>query len=340
MSQPGKSLSAAASFWRIAPGSFKAYAFAVLLAGVAAAVRWAFGFLAFDFELQAFTTFYPAVLLATLIGGAGPGIFAALFSAVTCWLFFLPPFTELLPLGLSDEINLLTFLISSLFIVWATDHYRRLTKQLRDEEHFRKLAVAELSHRLRNKVATIQAIVAFRLQAHPEIKDEINRALGALRSTDELIAAVQGKGARIRDVLVAELTAYEHSRISITGPDLLLPSKLALTFALLVHELATNAAKYGALSKRTGKLSVEWLLTEGRLSLVWREMDGPPVTPPTDSGFGTRLFQRALEQFDGTANADFAPTGLVCKLNVAIPEEEFSQITDTSDPIREAVSAD
>jgi two-component sensor histidine kinase len=91
--------------------------------------------------------------------------------------------------------------------------------------------------------------------------------------------------------------------------------------ALLFHELATNAAKYGALSSSLGKISVRWSHSDGELKLEWRESEGPPVEPPSHRGFGTRLFSRALEQFHGNAEAVFAATGLVCRLSVALPEE-------------------
>jgi two-component sensor histidine kinase len=106
------------------------------------------------------------------------------------------------------------------------------------------------------------------------------------------------------------------------GPNCLLAPKLALTMALLMHELATNAAKYGALSNSTGRVSIDWSLSDARLDLVWRESSGPSIRPPTHNGFGMRLFERAVQQFDGNVEATFAPTGLVCKLNVALPEHK------------------
>lgn len=301
------------------PGSAEAYALALLLVVLATLARWALGF--FTQDLQAFTTFYPAVLFAALLGGAGPGIFAALAGGFICWWQFLSPFTSPLLLTRADELNLLTYFVASALIVWASDHYRRLTRRLRDEETFRKLAVDELAHRLKNKVATIQSIVRFRLRDYPEVRDDIVGALAALMATDELITATQGEGARFRDILVAEFAPYDMSRIATAGPDCLLSPRLALTMALLVHELATNSAKYGALSASAGKLSIDWSLADRRLNVVWRESAGPPVSPPNHSGFGTRLFRRALEQFDGKVDAAFEPSGMVCKLSVVLPPE-------------------
>ena len=193
-------------------------------------------------------------------------------------------------------------------------------KRLEDEETFRKLAVEELAHRLKNKLATIQSIVSFQLREEPQIRDAILRRLAALSATDDLIMAAQGHGALIRDILTAELKPYEVSRISVEGPDSLLSPKLALTMALLFHELATNAAKYGALSTSTGRLSVAWSLSGARLNLEWRESGGPVISKPSHRGFGTRLFSRSLDQFDGTVEAIFEPTGLICKLSMVLQE--------------------
>jgi two-component sensor histidine kinase len=90
--------------------------------------------------------------------------------------------------------------------------------------------------------------------------------------------------------------------------------------ALLLHELATNAAKYGALSHSVGKISVRWSNSGPWLNVEWRESEGPPVTVPNHRGFGTRLLSRALEQFGGKADATFASTGLVYKLSVPLSD--------------------
>ena len=191
--------------------------------------------------------------MAALVGGIGPGILASLLGAIVGWWAFLAPPMAFFPLKPAQVISLIAFLITSLIIVWVAEHYRGLTKRLEDEQKFRELAVEELAHRLKNKVATIQSIVSLRLREDPKVRDEIVNCLGSLRATDDLIIAAQGKGARIADILYAELRPYDVARISVDGPDILLPPKLAVTMALLFHELTTNAAKYGALSHSVGK---------------------------------------------------------------------------------------
>jgi two-component sensor histidine kinase len=306
-------------FWKlISAGSAEAYAFAIVCVALAAAVRWVAG-LWFE-GIVPFATFFPAVLLAALIGGIGPGILAAIAGGLIGWWAFLPPSMTFFPLKPGQVISLIAYLITCLILVWAAEHYRKLTKRLEDEQNFRELAVEELAHRLKNKVATIQSIVSLRLREDPQARDEIVNCLGSLRATDDLIIAAQGKGARIGDILSAELRPYDVARISVDGPEILLSPKLALTMALLFHELATNAAKYGALSQSVGKISVRWSHSDPWLNLEWRESEGPPVTVPSHRGFGTRLFLRALEQFGGKVEATFASTGLVCKLSVPLSD--------------------
>jgi two-component sensor histidine kinase len=152
--------------------------------------------------------------------------------------------------------------------------------------------------------------------------------------------AAQRQGARIHDILAAELKPYGASRTSMEGPDCLLPPKLALTMALLVHELATNAAKHGALSSSAGKLSIDWSLADGRLSLQWRESGGPSIAAPTHRGFGTRLLYRSLERFGGTVEAAFEPTGLICKLSVVLPGRLPAVVPDRAVKAPEVLAAD
>jgi two-component sensor histidine kinase len=302
----------------IPAGSAQAYVFAASCVAAAALMRWAVG--SFFEGVVPFATFFPAALFAALVGGIGPGTFAALLGGIIGWWAFLGPPASFFPLKSGEWISLIAYLITSLAIVWAGDHYRKLTKRLEDEEKFRQLAVEELAHRLKNKVATIQSIVSLRLRDDPATRDEILSCFGSLKATDDLIIAAQGKGASIGEIISAELRPYDAARISIKGPDILLPPKLALTMALLFHEFATNAAKYGALSCSVGRISVRWSYSDARLNLEWRESEGPPVSAPNHRGFGTRLFLRALAQFGGKIDANFASTGLVCELSVPLFE--------------------
>jgi two-component sensor histidine kinase len=303
---------------RVSAGSPQAYALAAVLTALAGLLRWALGLIASDVLPMA--PFYPAVLFAALLGGRGPGIFAALFGGLLGWWAFLPQYYSFGPLTPGQQIGLALYGVASLVIVWGADHYRKLTKRVEDEENLRKLATEELAHRLKNKVATIQAILRYRLRDDPKLAADIAGCLSALSATDELIVSTQGRGAGIRDILIAELGPYAVTRAIVDGPNVLLVPRLAMTMAMVFHELLTNSAKYGALSGAAGRVSVQWSISGTRLGLEWSESGGPVVAPPTRRGFGMRLLATALMQFDGGVDTIFEPSGLVCKMNISLPE--------------------
>jgi two-component sensor histidine kinase len=128
-------------------------------------------------------------------------------------------------------------------------------------------------------------------------------------------------GAELRTLVTQELSPYcqdGETRLRIDGPTLLLEPNTAQTIAITLHELATNAAKYGALSVPTGKVRVEWSIApDGRVELRWTETDGPPTSSPTRSGFGTRVMESMIRQKNGDVRFDWRAEGLVCE--IAIP---------------------
>ena len=197
--------------WRIPPGSIAAYGFATLCVAAACVFHLLIALIAED--SQVFTTFYPAVLFAALLGGVSAGMYAAVLSGlIVWWAFMAPPFTFLL--RTFDQVGSeLVYFFACLLIVWAADHYRNLIMRLEDEEKFRELTVKELAHRLKNKIATIQAIIHFQLRDSPQTRDAIIGRLVALSATDDLMLEAQGQGARLRKILATELDPYEASRI-------------------------------------------------------------------------------------------------------------------------------
>jgi two-component sensor histidine kinase len=148
--------------------------------------------------------------------------------------------------------------------------------------------------------------------------------LGALSSAHNLLTRQNWEGATIRQVIDEGMAAYRSgSRLSVTGPDLPLAPKAAVSLAMAVHELAINAVKYGALSTEQGRIAIDWSVDDGRLRWVWRESGGPAVTPPARRGFGSRMIERGLAaELGGEARMDFAPDGLVCTLASPLPATE------------------
>jgi two-component sensor histidine kinase len=303
----------------IPPGSVQAYAFA--LSCTCAATLFEIWLLWLDPKASPLSGYYPGVALTALLAGIAPGALVAIAGILIAWWGFMAPAYSFSLERHGDVIALITFAILSFLIVYAADYFRRLAKRLEDEEQLRQLAVRELAHRLKNKIATIQAIISVQLRDQPQVRKDILARLQALTATDQLIEDANGRGAFTRDIAETELGPYVASRVSIDGPNVLLPPKYALTIALLVHELATNSAKYGSLSMPDGRVLLRSSRSDEVLRIEWREAGGPPVTPPTTRGFGLRLLSLALEQFGGGTEIVFETAGLVCRMHLKLPAD-------------------
>ncbi len=196
---------------------------------------------------------------------------------------------------------------------------RQIAKRLIQEEEYRKLVVDELQHRLKNKTSTIHAVLHQVLQEQPQIWASIDHRIRSLSATDDLIARVDVSGCDIKDLLRSELGPYGHVRFNLNGDPLFLPAKLAVSLALMFHELATNAGKYGAFSAASGLLQVSWSVSDDRLNIAWDETEGPTVENVGKPGFGTKLLKSALRPFDGKTEISFLKTGVHCTMQCRIP---------------------
>jgi two-component sensor histidine kinase len=303
--------------WGLPQGSLRAFAFALFCVAVALGVRLIFWL--FRPDLVVFATYYPAVLAATLIGGWQAGILAQVVGGFVAWLYFDP---SLRPPTQSLDEQIVAFSLYGLstgFIVWAAERYRHVLRRLDEEQHYRRLVVDELRHRLRNKLAVVQAVLGHELRAHEDVRVKITERLKALARTDELLLRQDHEVVDLHEILRVELSLYGNACVSLKGEPVGLPPKLAAALTLVFHELATNAAKYGALKLPEGRVSIAWQLESSSLRLEWRESGGPPVAPPTRSGFGTGLFRRALDPFHGRIDTRFEPAGLRCEIQLEVP---------------------
>lgn len=195
------------------------------------------------------------------------------------------------------------------------------------------LLTAELNHRVRNILASVQAMIGLTAQSAPS-QDELARRLqgrvAAMVRTHGLLTSEKWRGAGLSRIIRDELHPYvggNDEAVVLEGhPDCILPPRLALDFAMVVHELATNAAKYGALSVPGGRITVDWRI-EGdeantRLALVWQESGGPPVEPPSRRGFGTRLLESVLGRTPKSSLAlTFNPEGVRCEIGMWLAGE-------------------
>jgi PAS domain S-box-containing protein len=194
----------------------------------------------------------------------------------------------------------------------------------------------ELNHRTQNTLATVQAIALQTLRGHAdkEVVDAFEGRILALSKAHSLLGRETWTAVNLRDLLDQILLPFGLknrgvARFSVEGVVVRLQPKTALTLAMVFHELATNAAKHGALSESTaGKIGISWLIEptpQGeRMRLRWQESGGPPVTPPSRKGFGSRLIEGGLAQeLDGEVRLAYEPAGVVCQIVMPIPRVEL-----------------
>jgi len=192
-------------------------------------------------------------------------------------------------------------------------------------ERRQQLLLGELNHRVKNTLAIVQSLThqSFHSAASTEdAKRRFEGRLKALASAHSLLTATNWESALIADVARAALAPFcPPDRCDIDGPPLPVSPQTAVGLALALHELATNAAKYGALSTPSGRLSVRWTVVDDQLQLIWTERGGPRVSPPERRGFGTRMIERTLaSEFGGKVVLDFAPEGVTCTLIAPLPK--------------------
>ncbi len=191
-------------------------------------------------------------------------------------------------------------------------------KQAEDQQRF---LLDELNHRVKNTLATVQSIAGQTLRStttSAQFKEAFEGRLLALSKTHDLLTRKSWREADLHDIAEQELAPYRKSdeRVIIDGPSVNLPARYAINLGLVLHELVTNAAKYGALSTPAGHLDLRWAIVPNKdrapqLRIHWQETGGPPVLPPKRQGFGSRLIRRSIEgELAGYMVIHFAPTGV------------------------------
>jgi len=196
--------------------------------------------------------------------------------------------------------------------------------ELKEAEQRRTLLVREVDHRARNALAIVQSIVRMTKSTSIETyASTVEGRIAALSTAHALLAEARWEGASLNRLVDEELAPYrigDGDRIAIDGPAVFLKPEAAQIIALVLHELATNAVKYGALSDPAGKISLSWQCEQGdKLSLQWAETGGPSVTPPTVKGYGTKVITASIQQqLSGTATFDWRPAGLAFDMAISI----------------------
>jgi two-component sensor histidine kinase len=246
-------------------------------------------------------------------------------SAVTSWTVAggIPEGLLVAPLWRTLAI---TSTIGGILLLVGLGFAVRMATTIARGEMLHDLLIEELNHRVKNTLAILQSIATqtFRSASRPE-REKFEGRLRALAEAHNLLSTEKWQGSDLQDVIARVLQPYlitNPRRVRMFGPSVPLPPRLAVVLSMILHEIATNAAKYGALSGDSGTVTLDWEVIEepGRkLRLIWTEAGGPPVTAPVQRGFGSRLIERsARDQLGGEATVDFLPRGVVATVTCAL----------------------
>ena len=207
-------------------------------------------------------------------------------------------------------------------------YFRDVSERRRQEQHM-QLMINELNHRVKNSLAVVQALATQTLRNGDTVaraREAFTARLMALAHAHDLLTRQGWEGAHLEEVITTTLAPHldgAEGRLTLNGPAVRLPPKTALSLSMALHELATNASKYGALANDSGKVTVIWQVTDGlppRLAMRWQESGGPPVKPPERKGFGSRLIERGLAaELGGDVRLHFEPSGVICTIDAPMP---------------------
>jgi two-component sensor histidine kinase len=321
---------------RLSPGGLIAsYVASLIVFAIALAVRaW------FDPVLPAgfpFLTFFPAVIICGFVFGVRQGLLVAALSGLSAWYFFISPGRFDFSVGTLLAMGLYLFVVATdlTLIYLVTRAYRQ---EITTREEIQRLAeqqevmAQELDHRLKNIFATINAIISLSLKnasSADELAARLRDRLTALGRSNLLLRGLrEGEDASLQSVVFQALEPFAivgTSRFTAGGPRVPIGGQTVIVLSLILHELGTNAAKYGALSVGQGHVSLTWTLQtepEGgdQLVLHWRESGGPKPRPPEagSGGFGSTLMRRVIAGVRGHADLAYPEAGAEIRLTLPV----------------------
>lgn len=309
-------------------GSPVAYALAVAVAAVAVLLR-----LRLERYLEGveFTAFFPAALVTAYLLGAGPGIVTAVLCGFATWYLIIPPHPswEIASRGSANGLALY-FLLAPAGAV-AVGALRRANTQLRDAERRQQVLIAELLHRGRNLLAVVRSTSQQTLRSSTSLETygaKYDDRLAALSRVQSLLSRGSDH-IDLEEILRAELMAHSaepgDGRVVLAGPPVSLCPDMVQTVALAVHELGTNAIKYGALSQDTGRLAITWKRDgserRGMVEIDWQEhgVKLPRDAAASASGFGRQLIEKALPyNLEARTQFEFTSDGIHCRIELPV----------------------
>jgi two-component sensor histidine kinase len=306
---------------------FFGYTMAFVIIGLATLLQWA---MRHEYDGAPFLTIYPAIIVAALIGGRGPGFLAAILAGGSQWTLFIPalhwPAVASYALDATICVMLIDYINRTLDLLIAHIDQEKQAKQ------HQSILAKELHHRIQNLFTVIQGVIRFSLPGDgiiqaAALRERLTDRLQSMSVANRAITDSMGDGVHLLDLISGEIRGFE-TQFEIGGNGrLLLSAQLTQDLSLILHELVTNALKYGALSVPQGRVSLRLDWADGVLTFVWQERGGPPVVEREGAGFGSRILLTFARSFSRKVEASYAPAGLRYMLQIE------------SDQIRSAESA-
>lgn len=316
-------------------GLVATYVASLIVFAIALAIRaW------FDPVLPAgfpFLTFFPAVVICGFVFGLRQGAMVAALSGVSAWYFFISPGRFDFSVGTLLAMGLYLFVVATdlTLIYLVTRAYRQ---EITTREEIQRLAeqqevmAQELDHRLKNIFATINAIISLSLKnasSADELAARLRDRLTALGRSNLLLRGLrEGEDASLQSVVFQALEPFAivgTPRFSANGPRVPIGGQTVVVLSLILHELGTNAAKYGALSMQNGHVALDWSVEAStdsteQLVIIWRESGGPVPTPPLAGagGFGSTLMKRVIAGVRGQTEMTYPETGAVIRMTLPV----------------------
>jgi two-component sensor histidine kinase len=270
-----------------------------------------------------FITFFPAVFLAAYYFGLGPGFLVLVLSAVAGTIWVDPTGHSMVVLYATSAV---LFLVVASIILVLTAKLRSSLARVKQQDEQLALINRELKHRIKNLFSITNSVCLQTIKAGGTVKemsDSVSGRILAIASAQDLLSATATSGADLAELVAALVgtLAPKPSKLQVEGAPTILPAQITTPMALILHELATNALKYGAWSQDHGYLTIKWRVESEILYFRWREHDGPTIAPAMREGLGSSLIRQSLP--GATVRHELRADGLECEITLplTVPDE-------------------
>jgi two-component sensor histidine kinase len=303
---------------RIGPYSTDAVAIALICLGASTALRFIGNWTNSDFL---FATYIPAILAAGLLAGIPAALGVTIASTIIVRLFFVPSYIHTGSQSYGELVDFVMYLVSAALTISFAHYCRVVLKRLHKRNLTNEILAKELQHRSKNVCAAIDVIVRKSLADEPERASKVFGRIKAMMHANELLTASQPQLLTVKQLLLEAFAPYGEDRLQAFGPEITLDPDTARHLILLVHELVTNAVKYGSLSRLSGGVLVDWRDDGDAIVLAWKEIGGPRIDSPQRVGFGSHLIAACIKALSGTMQQKFTPDGFSCSVSFSANRE-------------------